>query len=312
MRTSLPLLVALASLGGCLDIGSGSGGCSSPTAIEFAIPRVEGAYLATDPDEAWDTLVLQQNTTDGDHWINLTASDSPVARTPITPAGQWPSLSLLRVEPNATVGDLELSWWAQVKGNNCSSGKGGSMTWSLMEPRDGASAAPGQGVHVYTAGFWENGTLFYTNIEAIHDDPEWPRAGWYEWENAEPLPVYVYDKHHSEQPAYWKSPSSQAPATGSPVDSMVQGALSDAEAEYGIGFFPTIPGFNEALKDLSVNTVRVARLTPEQAYTRPGNEAHPLYGDALVFYIKVVDVVDLPCPAATGPATKCNVPLYPL
>jgi FKBP-type peptidyl-prolyl cis-trans isomerase 2 len=76
------------------------------------------------------------------------------------------------------------------------------------------------------------------------------------------------------------------PQMGTPIEGTIP----------GLGYYTTIPGFNDALKGLSTNTVHVVRLAPEQAYTRSGNEKHPLYGDALVFYIKVVDVVDAPCP----------------
>jgi hypothetical protein len=139
-------------------------------------------------------------------------------------------------------------------------------------------------VHLYTAGFLEDGTLFYTNIKAIdHDD--WPRTPWYAWEGGEPLAVYVYDEDAGEEPAYWEDPQS-----GTPLHGTIP----------GLGYSPTIAGFNDALKGLSTNTVRVVRLEPEEAYTHPGNEDHPLYGEPLVFYIKVETVVPLPCPMETA------------
>lgn len=156
---------------------------------------------------------------------------------------------------------------------------------------EGRRVASGGGAHVYTAGFLENGTLFYTNMESVEQNNLMPRVDWYEWSGADPLPVYVYDQDRSEQPPHWKAPSRLAPPNpGSP-------ALQTAEGEAGVGYFTTIKGFNEALKTMSTTTQRVVRIAPADAYTLPGYEEHPLYGEALVFVIDVVDVVDAPCPA---------------
>jgi hypothetical protein len=149
-----------------------------------------------------------------------------------------------------------------------------------------------------TAGFYENGTLFYTNIPEIHANPAWPRPSWYAWGGSNPLPVYVYDQDRTEKPAYWT-----ASTTGTPAGAPTNNATA-------WNYFTTIAGFNEALKGLSTNTVRVARLAPEEAYTRPGSESHPLYGAPLVFYIKVLEVVDFPCPSGV-PAAACNTPDLP-
>jgi FKBP-type peptidyl-prolyl cis-trans isomerase 2 len=69
----------------------------------------------------------------------------------------------------------------------------------------------------------------------------------------------------------------------------------DAETQLGLGYFTTITGFNEALKGLSTRTSRVVHVAAEDAYTLPGNEGHPLYGDDIVFLIQVEAVDDLPC-----------------
>jgi hypothetical protein len=140
------------------------------------------------------------------------------------------------------------------------------------------TAEAGKGTHVLTAGFWPNGTLFYTNIAHLHQSA-WPRAGWYAWEGSDPLPVYGSDR--AEQPAWWKDPQAGTPAEGTVP---------------GLGYFTTIPGFNEALQGLSTGGTTVAVVPPDMAYTRAGYEDHPLYGDTLVFVIRALDVVDLPCP----------------
>ena len=74
----------------------------------------------------------------------------------------------------------------------------------------------------------------------------------------------------------------------------------------GWTYFTTIKGFNEALKGLSTNAARVVHIPPQDAYTIAGNEDHPLYGDALIFYIRVLEVHDVPCPP--NAAALCHVP----
>ena len=288
-------------------------------------PWVDGSYLRTDRSGTWDTVVLQ--TGHGDRldaaafpagWSvemeSLSGPQDPQAsnpaeapapasaRAPATargrPAGPvgperpaegaegaWDrtggdGFSVLRVTPGDGKGRLDLAY----SFDGCPGPQEGTITWDLAAPENGDRAEPGQGVHVYTAGFLEDGTLFYTNIKAIdHDD--WPRTDWYAWEGGDPLPVYVYEQDRSEQPAYWQDPQS-----GTPLEGTVP----------GVGYYTTIPGFNEALKGLSTNTVRVVRMEPEEGYTRAGNEDHPLYGEPLVFYIKVEAVVPAPCPTPTA------------
>jgi hypothetical protein len=87
------------------------------------------------------------------------------------------------------------------------------------------------------------------------------------------------------------------------------------------GWFTTIEGFNGALRaegrsaPYQTTGGILADIPPERAYTKPqyaGNQtspAHDLYGDALVFYIEVVDVVQEPCPLLMGPL--CEVPEPP-
>lgn len=296
-------VILTAGLPGCFSLFVE---CDEPGPWPVATPLVEGTHLGTDPDQTWDTLLFDPGY-GGPGNASLTPAVTPASWSvgvhAITPngtrdsAGAAPALSILRVEPGAGSGQLTVRKSVDVEiDGECHSGRGGTIAWDLMEPQSGSSARAGQGVHVMTAGFWENGTLFYTNIAEINADPDWPRAGWYTWEGADPLPVYVYDADRGEQPATWTDPQAGTPVAGSVSD---------------VGYFTTIPGFNEALKGLSTTTTRVVRLAPEEAYTRPGNEEHDLYGDAIVFYIKVLDVVDFPCPQWVD-AGFCRVPDAPL
>lgn len=276
-------VVAVAVLAGC--VGLDEPGCPEPASLHT--PWVDERYLATDPQQAWDTLVLQSGGRDTAPRVHPASWAVATERLSDEDAGNF---SLVRVTPGSGMaehGRLDLDYALA----DCSGGKSGTISWDLSPPERGDAAGPGQGAHVYTAGFWaSNGTLFYTNIKAI-DHSDWPRAGWYAWEGGEPLPVYVYDQDRSEQPTVWKDPQS-----GTPVEGTVP----------GLGYFTTIPGFNEGLKGLSTSTTRVVRMEPEDGYTREGNEEHPLYGAALVFYIKVVHVVDLPCPLDAS--RLCAVP----
>lgn len=307
---------------GCVGLEQPACGRESEPA-DLRTPWVDGSYLRTDPSGTWDTVVLQTGHGDRldamafpDGWSvameSLTepeeAEAEPGSKTPEGgnttalddgsggasggpqhPAeeadGAWDKtggtgFSVLRVSPGPGKGRLDLAY----SFDRCDGAKVGTITWDLAEPERGDHAEPGQGVHVYTAGFLEDGTLFYTNIKAIdHDD--WPRTDWYAWEGGDPLPVYVYEEDRSEEPLYWEDPQSGTPAAGTVP---------------GLGYYTTIPGFNDALKGLSTNTVRVVRMEPEQGYTRAGNEDHPLYGEPLVFYIKVEAVVPVPCPMPTA------------
>lgn len=278
MRVWVAAALVAGALAGCVGLGPDPCAGDQPA---LRTPMVDGTYLRTDPGQSWDTLLLQ--TGDQGHGAPLAANVTPAgwsARIERIAPPDAPDFSVVHVTPGAGMGRLDLPYHLAA----CGGVAGGTLSWDLAAPVPGKSASPGQGVHVYTAGFWENGTLFYTNIKAI-DHADWPRAAWYSSEGSDPLPVYVYDRDRGEEPMVW-----QDPQAGTPVNGVIP----------GVGYFTTIPGFNDALKGLSTNTVRVVRLAPEQAYTHPGNEDNPLYGQALVFYIKVVDVVDAPCPPTTA------------
>lgn len=290
MRVWVAVPLAVALLSGCVGLDQPACADVGDPAGTVRTPWVDKGYLQTDAGQGWDTLVLQDGGAEAAAHVH--AEGWSVATERLSAWGGGANFSAIRVTPGQGSGQLDLDYRLDA----C---EGGNITWDLDAPRTGDSAQPGQGVHVYTAGFWENGTLFYTNIAAI-DRSDWPRASWYAWEGGEPLPVYVYDQSRDEEPPSWRPPSSHVPKTGTPADPALATAGHEADTTTGLGYFTTIPGFNEALKGLSSSTVRVVRLAPEDAYTRPGNEGHDLYGDAIVFYIKVVQVVDLPCPLAAG------------
>lgn len=159
---------------------------------------------------------------------------------------------------------------------------------SFATPQPGEAVVPGAGVAVHTAGFWrDNGTLFYTNMDRVHNDTRFDRAGWYEYGGGDPLKVYVYNESREERPPRYEE----------------------------AGYATTIEGFNEALKSMVTTAGAIADIPPEKAYSRPayaGNETtdrHVLYGDALVFWIEVVEVTHVPCPVGVGPV--CEAPDLP-
>jgi FKBP-type peptidyl-prolyl cis-trans isomerase 2 len=193
----------------------------------------------------------------------------------------------------------------------CAAQGGFTTGWSARAVTGSAMAAqPGQGAHVWYAGFWENGTLFDTNLQALDVGSDWPKAGWYEGGHWDPIPVYVYDQDRSEQGPEWKSLSANVlgatPAPVDPYDETIGGATGQADTASGVGYFTTIKGFNEAVKGLPVGTRQAFHLAPEDAYTQPGREDHLLYGDALIFLVEVRDVVDAPCPTPSTQPDACT------
>lgn len=147
----------------------------------------------------------------------------------------------------------------------------------------------GWGAHVVTAGFWTNGTTFYTNLDAVNNATLIPKGGWYDYEGNRPLKVYVYNSSREERPKRY-------------VDA---------------GFATTIEGFNGALKSMGRSTTALAVLPPELAYTKPqyaGNSTtprHPLYGDALLFFIHVTRTEVVPCPLPSGAVCEPPQPAPP-
>lgn len=257
-------------------------------------------HRATDPRQGWDAMFFipdRNNTTVTNvaappgwtvesEWLGSDANATNVNRIRLTPSSAGP--------PNPTWGFNARRTLAPDA--SCSRTTHIGQSESLQPPEEGALAAAGKGVHVYTAGFWENGTLFYTNMESVHTS-DWPRAGWYAWDGGGPLRVYVYDQAPAEKPVHWTAEVNAPPLE--PVTLW--------------NYTPTILGFNEALKGLSDSTARVVWIPPEKAYTRPGRENHVLYGDALIFWIRIDRVVDIPCPdLPTGSVVGGSVGGMPL
>jgi hypothetical protein len=225
-----------------------------------------------DPDQPWQGVLVVR----GDRQVGFDTGSA---------AAQWLSNGTQRMAILNLTEDTQLvpSW----DGQTCTNRR--AKEWELGPPRQGATAQPGQGALVYTAGFLDNGTLFYTNFESIHRKSEfepspWPRVDWYEYSGSDPLQVYVYDQDPAERPPHWGGSQRMFPV-----------AVVDSPTEY----FVTIRGFNEALKGLSTSATVVAHMSPEDAYTRPGNEDHPLYGEPLTFVIQISHVAELPCPHTT-------------
>ena len=300
-------------------------GCAAPTESappEVCPPTPRGAFAtdltnAFDPRQTWDELVLAQDLDASSTLaVNVTLDGEPAAfASNLLGQGNGTALLRLRVEPpanayadyTATV-SIRTRWASDRCWSATSLSRSQLAGTTGIEPREGDLAQPGKGAQVLYAGFWTNGTMFGTNIQGLQDS-NWPRAGWYAWEGAAPLPVYVYNQDRAEQPAYWKSASAHAasaPRPGSPADDALfdaaAGATGTADTAAGIGFFTTIEGFNEALKGLSTTTMRVVLVPPEKAYTLEGREDHVLYGDAIVFLIAVLSVDPLPCPALVADA----------
>lgn len=309
MRAAALALPAVLLLAGCLGDAWGDCGAGTPTAT-LATPRVEGAYMQTADWAPWETVVLV-SALDATEAPRVEWSAAPgwnVTAGPLA-ANATHAFQLVKLVPGEGPGHVRATFEARNRDGGCATTQGGSLQWDLAESAEGRLASPGQGVHVMTAGFLEDGTLFYTNIPEVDADPRWPRVAWYEWGGDAPLPVYVYDQDRAEQPPHWKGAAglvAQVPR-GSPADAAIPvagQAAGTADGQAGLGYFTTIPGFNAGLKQSPTTTTRVVHLAPEEGYTRPGNEAHDLYGLPLVFYIKVLAVVDAPCPA-TAPAWTC-------
>jgi hypothetical protein len=152
---------------------------------------------------------------------------------------------------------------------------------ALVQDRGTEAARAGVGVKAHTVGFWPNGTVFYTNMKEIRDNPAVPSHDLSPGvpDSYLPLQVYVGGERGKRAP----------------------------EPYNRSGYVPVIKGFDERLRGMHAGDVRATRIPPEKAYTLPGNEKHALYGDALNFVVLVrsVDVLPpesklIPLPAPTG------------
>jgi hypothetical protein len=284
------LLLASGCLGGQVACPASAGGTF------LQAPGVGPSQA--DPRVAADELYLVRGLNESlAPQVHVAATEQAGQHAPVpaerTEFGGGPQrLERLRFAPGdlARQGGLNVSWSVEDTRLPAPCGAAGGVTFSTGAlQQQGTILAPGHGAHVWYAGFWENGTLFETNIEAL-DHSAWPRAGWYESVPYAPLPVYVYDQSRSEEPEHWKAHG--APATGTPVD----GPAATAAAAPGLGYYSTIKGFNDGLKGMSTTGARVTWMDAKDAY--PGGTANnPLAGANLVFYVRLEDVVDAPCPA---------------
>ncbi|MHB8604072.1 MAG: FKBP-type peptidyl-prolyl cis-trans isomerase [Thermoplasmatota archaeon] len=148
-------------------------------------------------------------------------------------------------------------------------GDGSASVLVDVKPLGTEPARPGVGVQVRTAGWWDNGTLFYWNMReltnasgiAAHDldDPNAPGE-------MEALKVYVGGQRGTHPPEPYNSS----------------------------GYVPVIKGFDARLDGMLAGETRAVRIPKELAYTYPGNEKNALYGANLNFIIEVVSVDILP------------------
>lgn len=292
MRAALVLAFAL-SLTGCLGAMrvAGLDACPAP-AFTLLTGPAEAAGVARAPGEPVPMLFWARN----EGAANATFASTPLpvpegALDPRDPTRAPDAAGLVqRVGPGglawggfAQESDLGESIVFQVErlADDCRPSGVAASTLALAPAQERPVGAEGQGILVRTGGFWVNGTSFYTNHAGIDADELIPKGYLGEYGGDEPLKVYVYAEGETVPPKRYQ----------------------DA------GYVMTIPGFNAALKGLPVGTARFAYLEPEDAYTREGREDHPLYGDALVFWIEAVELVDEPCLAPAGPV--CDLPGVP-
>ena len=293
MRVSSPAVAILLLLSGCVLPPLGNDACPEPIGWFLTGPFDEDGRASMFLGPTYRILFFGRSTAADN--ADLTMRIKEPAFSTKDPVVKYFNASAEEgLSPNGTVmGGATPSFFAEQdfgEGNytlalsqdstQCDPPGELSVSQAFTHVSPGESARPGVGVMVKTAGFWQNGTLFYTNMARVHDDPKFERAGWYEYEGDDPLPVYIYNETRTERPERYNAS----------------------------GFVTTIPGFNEALKKTFVGTSAVASLSPTEAYTRPGNENHDLYGDAIVFYIEITDVVAIDCPL---PEPACEPPTVP-
>lgn len=136
------------------------------------------------------------------------------------------------------------------------------INWEVTT-MNGAEVNPGTLVQTTTVGLWTNGTSFYTNSADLLADPAFPAGGNVNRaEDAATLPIYVFDADRSEQP------------------------LGNGDNCY----FTTITGYNSLLQRQSEFSTGVTLMQPSQGYSSPGNEAHFLFGEALIFLNTIVAI----------------------
>lgn len=278
MREMFVAALLVPMLAGCLASESS---CGVPEGPALDTPALGQPYTSTESGQAWDALVLR-NHPDVATWNATVAPDGwHVEARPLSEASP---LEILRVTPGTGAGNLSLEWRVQQADAHCVGSHSGFLRWNLAAPTAGVTGHAGQGVRVWYAGFWENGTMFETNIPEL-DHASWPRAGWYESIPYATLPVYIYDQERSERSPLWSASTGGTPA----------GPVTGNAGAWN--YYTTINGFNDGLKGLSTHTTRVLHLEAKDAYPEPV-AGHPagIDGVPLIFYLHVESVQDLPCP----------------
>ena len=296
MRLPLLVLPALLLLG-CLGAEPAPGGGPAPC------PAADVAVLHAEPDASGAIPRVAERPVEVLYWARNAAASEATLRVRVEPPGpggvdpakgpeesgpegvahaplpaEGLAFGAYRVSAPAEAASVALV--AEASAGGCAPAST-SIPLALAPPAEAdATGRIGVGVLVRTAGFWVNGTTFYTNDARVHEDPAIPKGYLGEYAGDDPLPVYVYADGERTMPKRY----------------------------YDAGYYTTIAGFNQALRDVAVGAPRAAYLTPEEGYTRLGNERHPLHGDALVFWITALEIVDLPC---TLPQPACDVPVYP-
>lgn len=287
------LLVAFPfAFAGCLAAVPlvGEPGCDAPL-LDTLLGPSERLGLARAPGEPTPILYWGRNPMASNATLVATTLPTPVeALDPANPSrAAEPSGLAHAVAPGglafgAMAADASnpagLVFQAELAGEACGESGLGVVSAPLAPERERPVGEVGKGVLVRTGGFWTNGTSFYTNHAGVHETPGIPKGYLGDYAGAEPLKVYVYAEGEERPPLRYQQ----------------------------AGFLVTIPGFNAALVGLPEGVARVALLAPEDAYTREGREGHPLHGDAILFWIEVDEVVDIPC---TLPAPPCDLPGLP-
>lgn len=143
---------------------------------------------------------------------------------------------------------------------------------------------PGDDVTLRTVGTFSNGSIFYENVVGL-DDAAAADGGVSE-EDA--LRAHLYDHSPQEQP-----PASRTRC-----------------------YRPLLNLVNDALKEAAIGATVVTYLHPAEAFTRPGLEDHPLYGEPVIYQTTLLDsqgpaLQQTPVPPGSCPGSDPRAPLEP-
>lgn len=256
---SLPLLLAALLLAGCFG---------APGAAVRVVPYV--ALNDAQPGRVTEFAFYVESTSTFRQDVDLAGKGpegwavEPEALKVSIPGGKATSI-LLRVTPDANATDGVHEVTLDV---------GGIAATVLVNVRQlgNATLAAGMGARVYYVLWLDNATLFATNLKAAADQDGIPEAPSNETPSWTPLKVYVGGERGKAPPEPYNS--------------------TDCDAdEPPPCYHPVIPGFDARLRGMVEGETLAVRVPKEQAYTVPGNETHPLYGQNLNFLVRVERVV---------------------